>query len=54
MLRALGREEVDAVLAEFGQVEVRCEFCSRAYRFDVVDATALFAAGADAHGGGVH
>ncbi len=54
MLRALGREEVDAVLAEFGQVEVRCEFCSRAYRFDVVDATVLFAAGADAHGGGVH
>jgi molecular chaperone Hsp33 len=54
MLRALGREEVDAVLGEFGQVEVRCEFCSRAYRFDVVDATALFAAGADAHGGGVH
>jgi hypothetical protein len=29
-------------------VEVRCEFCSRAYRFDVVDATALFAR--DAHG----
>ena len=54
MLRALGREEVDSVLAEFGQVEVRCEFCSRSYRYDVVDATALFAAGADAHRGGVH
>ena len=54
MLRALGREEVDSVLEEFGQVEVRCEFCSRAYRFDVVDANALFAAGADAHRGGVH
>jgi len=54
MLRSLGRDEVDSVLAEFGQVEVRCEFCSRSYRFDVVDATALFATGADAHRGGVH
>jgi molecular chaperone Hsp33 len=54
MLRALGREEVDSVLAEFGQVEVRCEFCSRAYRYDAVDCAALFAAGADAHRGGVH
>jgi molecular chaperone Hsp33 len=54
MLRALGREEVDSVLAEFGQVEVRCEFCSRAYRFDAVDAAALFVPGGDAHGGGVH
>jgi molecular chaperone Hsp33 len=54
MLRALGREEVDSVLEEFGQVEVRCEFCSRAYRFDAVDAAALFAPGGDTHGGGVH
>lgn len=43
MLRALGRDEVDSLLEEFGQVEVRCEFCSRAYRFDAVDANALFA-----------
>jgi molecular chaperone Hsp33 len=54
MLRGLGRDEVDSVLEEFGQVEVRCEFCSRAYRFDAVDASALFAPGADAHRGGVH
>lgn len=54
MLRALGREEVDSVLEEFGQVEVRCEFCSRAYRFDAVDAAALFAPGGDTHAGGVH
>jgi hypothetical protein len=33
---------------------VRCEFCSRAYRFDAVDAAALFAPGGDTHGGGVH
>jgi len=43
MLKALGRDEVDSVLEEFGQVEVRCEFCSRAYRFDGIDVAALFA-----------
>ena len=56
MLRALGKDEVDSVLEEFGQVEVRCEFCSRAYRFDAVDCAALFTG--DAHprpgGSGVH
>jgi molecular chaperone Hsp33 len=54
MLRSLGRAEVDSVLAEFGQVEVRCEFCSRAYRYDVVDAAALFTAAAEVPRGGVH
>jgi molecular chaperone Hsp33 len=44
MLRALGQAEVDSVVEEFGQVEVRCEFCSRAYRLDAVDCAALFAA----------
>jgi molecular chaperone Hsp33 len=42
MLRALGRDEVDSIVEEFGQVEVRCEFCSRAYRLDAVDCLALF------------
>jgi molecular chaperone Hsp33 len=42
MLRALGREEVASVVAEFGQVEVRCEFCSRVHRLDAVDCAALF------------
>lgn len=44
MLRSLGQAEVDSVLEEFGQVEVRCEFCSRAYRLDPVDCAALFGA----------
>jgi molecular chaperone Hsp33 len=52
MLRALGREEVDSVLEEFGQVEVRCEFCSRAYRYDAVDCAVLFAG--DTHTGSGH
>jgi molecular chaperone Hsp33 len=54
MLRALGREEVDSILAERGSVEVRCEFCNRAYRFDPVDAGAVFSRGPDAARGGVH
>ncbi len=37
MLRALGAEEVRSVLAEQGKVEVRCDFCNRAYEFDPVD-----------------
>ncbi len=45
MLRSLGTEEVDSILAEQGTVEVRCEFCNQAYRFDPVDATEIFAAG---------
>jgi len=52
MLRALGREEVDSVLEEFGQVEVRCEFCSRAYRYDAVDCAVLFAGDTRAGTGG--
>jgi molecular chaperone Hsp33 len=43
MLKALGAEEVRSVLAEQGHVEVRCDFCNRAYRFDSVDVEQLFA-----------
>jgi molecular chaperone Hsp33 len=44
MLRSLGVEEIRSVLAERGEVEVRCDFCNRAYRFDTVDVEQLFAA----------
>ena len=54
MLRSLGRDEVDSIIAERGSVEVRCEFCSRAYRFDPVDVGALFSRGPDPKPGGVH
>ena len=43
MLRALGREEVDGIVAELGAVTVNCEFCNQAYGFDAVDAVQLFA-----------
>ena len=48
MLRSLGAEEVRSVLAEQGHVEVRCDFCNRAYRFDAVDVEQLFSQGAAA------
>jgi molecular chaperone Hsp33 len=43
-LRALGEEEVEATLAQEGQVEVSCEFCNRVYRWDLVDARQIFMA----------
>lgn len=45
MLKMLGRDEIDSVLAEEGQVDVQCEFCGRRYRFDAVDAAQLWLAG---------
>lgn len=44
MLRMLGRDEVRSVVAERGEVEVRCEFCNRRYAFDAVDGEEIFAA----------
>ena len=42
MLRMLGRDEVESLLAERGEVKVDCEFCNQAYAFDAVDAARLF------------
>jgi molecular chaperone Hsp33 len=47
MLRGLGREEVDSIIAERGEVEVGCEFCGLQYRFDAIDAATLFVPPAD-------
>lgn len=44
LLRALGQEEVQAIVAEQGQISVTCEFCGKQYVFDPVDAAGLFAA----------
>ena len=45
MLQGLGETETRSVLAERGEVEVRCDFCNRAYVFDAVDVARLFNAG---------
>jgi molecular chaperone Hsp33 len=42
MLQSLGETETRSVLAERGEVEVRCDFCNRAYAFDAVDVAQLF------------
>jgi molecular chaperone Hsp33 len=42
MLQGLGEAETRAVLAERGEVEVRCDFCNHAYVFDAVDVGQLF------------
>lgn len=47
MLRGLGPDEVDSIIAERGEVEVGCEFCGRQYRFDAIDAATLFIPQAD-------
>jgi len=44
MLRMLGYAEVNSILDERDAVEVTCEFCNRAYRYDRVDAEQIFAA----------
>jgi molecular chaperone Hsp33 len=44
MLKMLGLAEVRSMLEERDAVEVTCEFCNRAYRYDSVDAEQLFAA----------
>ncbi len=44
MLKMLGHEEVQSILAEQGAIEIHCEFCNHRYEFDAVDAAQLFAA----------
>ncbi len=45
-LVAIGEGEVAQILDEMGSIEVNCEFCNASYRFDAVDAAALFVKGA--------
>jgi len=45
MLRSMGRDEIDSILAERGAVEVTCDFCNARQVFDAVDVGQLFATG---------
>jgi molecular chaperone Hsp33 len=45
MLLSLGKEEIDGIVAERGQVEVTCDFCNATRIYDAVDAAQLFATG---------
>jgi molecular chaperone Hsp33 len=42
MLRMLGINEVNSILAERESIEVNCDFCNKHYAFDAIDAAALF------------
>ena len=54
MLQGLGEAETRSILAERGEVEVRCDFCNRAYVFDAVDVAQIFNAGVASESGSVH
>jgi molecular chaperone Hsp33 len=43
MLRSLGREEIESILAEQGEVVIRNEMCNHEYRFDADAVRRLFA-----------
>ncbi len=47
MIRGLGQEEADSILAERGEIDVGCDFCGQHYRFDAVDAAQIFTAPGD-------
>ncbi|MGV3572976.1 MAG: Hsp33 family molecular chaperone HslO [Ramlibacter sp.] len=47
MIRGLGQEEADSILAERGDIDVSCDFCGQHYRFDPVDAAQVFTAAGD-------
>ena len=47
MIRGLGQQEAEEILAERGEIDVSCDFCGQHYRFDAVDAAQLFTAPGD-------
>ncbi|MNN01689.1 33 kDa chaperonin [compost metagenome] len=52
MLQSLGREEIEGIIAERGNVEIHCDFCGQRYEFDPVDCAQLFSATHIATGAG--
>lgn len=50
MLRMLGREEIESLLAERETVQVSCNFCGKPYEFDAVDCAGLFMENVDDSG----
>jgi len=41
VVRMLGQDEVKSLLAEQGHVELKCEFCNRAFRYDDLQVDAI-------------
>ena len=42
MLRLLGMQEVESILAELGKINVNCDFCNKKYAFDALDVSHAF------------
>ena len=42
VLTVLGEKDIQQLLKEKGQVDVRCDFCNQQYTFDAIDITMLF------------
>jgi len=42
VLRALGRDDLEALIEERGHVSVGCEFCNSMFEFDTIDVAGLF------------
>jgi molecular chaperone Hsp33 len=42
VLRIMGRDEIEDILAQEGRIDVRCEFCGQHYGYDPIDARLLF------------
>ena len=47
MIRGLGLQEAQSILAERGEIGVGCDFCGRQYRFEPVDAAQIFTSPGD-------
>jgi molecular chaperone Hsp33 len=47
MIRGLGQEEAESILAERAEIDVGCDFCGQQYRFDAVDAAQIFTSPGD-------
>lgn len=47
MIRGLGQEEAQSIVAERGEIEVGCDFCGQQYHFDAVDAARIFTSPGD-------
>lgn len=54
MLKMIGKNEVESILAEQGHVGSVCEFCNCTYEFDAVDVAALFSGAVDSASTAAH
>ena len=53
-LLQIGKVEVDGLIHEQGSIDMHCDYCGAHYRFDAIDAQALFAEGRSPADGAVH